>query len=87
MPDQHFPSLTPQAEHLLAVLRRVETWVNRSELARLTEKSALNKWDLVLLIKLVEADLIESRQISHHGPIGYEWQYRVVRKELSEQAP
>lgn len=78
--------MTPQTEHLLAVLQRAGKWVNRTELARLAEKSALNKWDLVLLSKLIEARLIESRQIPHHGPIGYEWQYRVVGKDVLEQS-
>ena len=84
MSQQDSTSLTPQAEHLLDVLRRVEKWVNRSEIARLTKKSALNKWDLVLLTKLVEAGLIESRQIPHHGPIGYEWQYRATQSKSRE---
>jgi hypothetical protein len=39
-------------------------------------KNALNKWDIVLLGKLADAGLIETQQVPHHGPIGYEWQYR-----------
>jgi hypothetical protein len=68
--------LTPQAQQILDLLREVEDWINRSRLAKLAGKSALNKWDLVLLDRLVEAGLVEARQIPRHGPIGYEWQYR-----------
>jgi hypothetical protein len=64
---------------LLEALREANDWINRSELARRTEKSALNKWDMVLLGKLADARLIETRQIPRHGPIGYEWQYRAVQ--------
>ena len=70
--------LTPQGEQLLDLLREAEEWTNRSGLARLAGKSALNKWDVVLLSRLAEANLIEMRQIPRHGPIGYEWQYRAV---------
>lgn len=87
MPEQDSPSLTPQAQNLLEALRRAGKWVKRTEIARLAQKSALNKWDLVLLSKLVEANLVESRQIPHHGPIGYEWQYRAAGIEASEQEP
>jgi predicted transcriptional regulator len=80
MSDQkHDPNLTPQAVLLLEALREANDWINRSELARRTEKSALNKWDMVLLGKLADAGLIETRQIPRHGPIGYEWQYRAVQ--------
>ena len=72
------PNLTPQAQLLLKTLREANDWINRSEIARRTEKSALNKWDLVLLGKLADARLIETRQIPRHGPIGYEWQYRAL---------
>ena len=41
------------------------------------------KWDIVLLGKLADAGLIETRQIPHHGPIGYEWQYRAVSIDQS----
>ena len=79
MSDQkHDPNLTPQAAVLLEALREANDWINRSELARRTEKSALNKWDLVLLDKLADARLIETRKIPRHGPIGYEWQYRAL---------
>lgn len=76
---KHESSLTPQAALLLEALRETNDWMNRSELARRTEKSALNKWDMVLLGKLADAGLIETRQIPRHGPIGYEWQYRAVQ--------
>lgn len=85
MTEQDSSTLTPQAQHLLDVLRAAGRWVNRTELAKLAGKSALNKWDIVLLTKLVEATLIESCQIPHHGPIGYEWQYRAVNLEKAEQ--
>lgn len=76
---KHVPNLTPQAALLLEALREADDWINRSELARRTNKSALNKWDMVLLDKLAEGGLIETRQIPRHGPIGYEWQYRAVQ--------
>ncbi len=72
------PNLTPQAQLLLKTLREAKGWINRSEIARRTGKSALNKWDLVLLGKLADARLIETRQIPRHGAIGYEWQYRAL---------
>lgn len=81
MVNSNSPSLTPQAQHLLDVLRAAEGWVNRTELARLAQKTALNKWDFVLLEKLTEAELIERRQVPRHGPIGYEWQYRAIDPE------
>jgi hypothetical protein len=76
--QRHDPNLTPQAELLLKALHEAATWINRSELARRTAKSALNKWDFVLLDKLADARLIETRKIPRHGPIGYEWQYRAL---------
>lgn len=71
-------SLTPQAQQLLDTLREAATWVNRTELAKRVGKTALNKWDVILLAKLVDAGLIETMQIPRHGPIGYEWKYRAV---------
>lgn len=73
------PGLTPHALLLLEALREANHWINRSELARRMGKSALNKWDFVLLDKLADADLMETRQIPRRGPIGYEWKYRAVQ--------
>ncbi len=70
--------LTPQAQQILDALREVGTWVNRTELAKRVNKTALNKWDVILLAKLVDAGLVETMQIPRHGPIGYEWKYRAV---------
>lgn len=70
--------LTPQAQQLLDALRQAEEWINRTELAKRAGKSALNKWDVILLAKLVDAGLIETMQIPRHGPIGYEWKYRAI---------
>lgn len=74
-----FTELTPKGQLLLNALREVGDWINRSTIASLAGKSALNKWDLVLLTRLDEAGLIETQQIPHHGPIGYEWQYRAIQ--------
>lgn len=73
--------LTPQGQQLLNLLRETGDWTNRSGLARLAGKSALNKWDVVLLNRLAKSGLIEMRQIPRHGPIGYEWQYRAVHDD------
>ncbi|GEM_PF-4048517 len=70
--------LTPQAQQLLDALHQAGDWINRTELARRMEKSALNKWDVILLAKLVDSGLIETMQIPRHGPIGYEWKYRAI---------
>jgi len=70
--------LTPMAEKLLDLLQKQDDWINRSDLASLLHKSVLNKWDVVLLSRLAEEDFIEARKVSHHGPIGYEWQYRAI---------
>jgi hypothetical protein len=67
---------TPQAQVILDALKELGDWVNRSALATKLNKNALNKWDIILLGKLADADLIETQQVPHHGPIGYEWQYR-----------
>lgn len=74
--------LTPQGQQILDVLHEVGDWVGRAALATKMKKS-LNKWDIALLSKLTSAGLIESRKIPHHGPIGYEWQYRAVAGEPS----
>lgn len=71
--------LTPQGQMLLDALREAGDWVNRSAIAKMAGKSALNKWDLVLLERLAEMGLIETKQIPRHGPIGYEWRYRAVQ--------
>jgi hypothetical protein len=47
------------------------------------QKNKLNKWDIVLLEKLVEGGLIETRKTPFHGPIGFEWQYRITSVEGS----
>jgi DNA-binding HxlR family transcriptional regulator len=73
--------LTPQGQILLDALREAGDWVNRSAIAKIAGKSALNKWDLVLLERLVEVGLIETKQIPRHGPIGYEWRYRAVQPD------
>ena len=73
--------LTPQAQQLLELMREANDWINRSRLARLSGKTALNKWDLVLLERLVETGLIEAKQIPRHGPIAYEWRYRAVQSD------
>jgi|GEM_PF-3356842 len=78
MVDSPQPQLTPKAQTILDALRQAGGWVNRSDLAALLNKNMLNKWDLVLLGKLADAGLMELRQIPHHGPIGYEWQYRAI---------
>lgn len=73
--------LTPMAQKLLNMLREHDDWINRSSLAWKMQKTALNKWDVVLLNKLAERDYIETRKIRHHGLIGYEWQYRAVQSQ------
>ncbi|MDX2141335.1 MAG: hypothetical protein SF123_24835 [Chloroflexota bacterium] len=70
--------LTPQAQQILDALREAGTWINRTELARRVNKTTLNKWDVILLSKLVDAGLIETMQSPRHGPISYEWKYRAV---------
>lgn len=87
MPNSTSPQipLTPQGQQLLDVLRVEGGWVNRADLAKQIGKKALNKWDLVLLSKLADANLIEVQQVPRHGPIGYEWQYRA--KQLSSAEP
>lgn len=76
-------SPTPKAQAILDVLCEAREWIGRSELAARLHKNALNKWDIVLLGKLADAGLIEMRQIPHHGPIGYEWQYRAILNNQS----
>lgn len=83
MSDESQPKLTPKALALLDVLRQVGGWINRSDLAVHLSKKTLNKWDIVLLGKLEDAGLMEMRQIPHHGPIGYEWQYRAISSNQS----
>ena len=77
--------LTPQAQQILDALREAGTWVNRTELAKRVNKTALNKWDVILLAKLVDAGLIETMQIPRHGPIGYEWKYRAVPPVVEDE--
>lgn len=74
LPDQ----LTPKARAILDVLSQTDGWLKRSALAARLTKTMLNKWDIVLLGKLTDAGLIETRQVPRYGPIGYEWQYRAV---------
>ena len=74
---------TAKAQAILDALIDAGEWIGRSDLAKRLEKKSLNKWDVVLLSKLTEAGLIESQQIPHHGPIGYEWQYRAVLNNQS----
>jgi hypothetical protein len=76
--------LTPRAQQLYDALIQVRGWINRTELAKLTGKSALNKWDLVLLNKLTDTGLIEIKQIPRHGLINYEWQYRALERNEVE---
>lgn len=83
MADSSDYKLTPKAQAILDVLQEVGEWIGRSELAKRLNKNALNKWDIVLLSKLGDAGLIEMRQIPHHGPIGYEWQYRAISNNQS----
>lgn len=78
MADSPKHNLTPKAQELLDALLEADEWVGRSKLATRFNKNVLNKWDLVLLSKLEDAGLIEMRQIPHHGPIGYEWQYHAI---------
>jgi hypothetical protein len=47
------------------------------------QKNKLNKWDVTLLEKLAESGLIETRKTPFHGPIGFEWQYRIAPTEES----
>lgn len=72
--------LTPKAEQLLEALHEANDWINRTALATSINKKSLNKWDVILLAKMDTAGLIETRKIDHHGPIGYEWQYRFVEE-------
>lgn len=73
--------LTPMAQKLLSILQEHDDWINRSSLAQKMQKSALNKWDVVLLNKLTEWDFVEIRKVRHHGPIGYEWQYCAIQSQ------
>jgi len=77
-PSPNLIPLTPQAQQILDALHQAADWINRTELAKRLGKTALNKWDVILLAKLVDAGLIETMQIPRHGPIGYEWRYRAV---------
>lgn len=79
--------LTPRAQQLYDALAKVGNWVNRTELAKLTGKSALNKWDLVLINKLVETGVVEIKQIPRHGLINYEWQYRALKGNADDEIP
>jgi hypothetical protein len=72
--------LTPQGQHLHKLLQEMGDWVNRTDIARRLGKKTLNKWDLVLLDKLAERGLIETRKQPYHGPIGFEWQYRIKKE-------
>jgi hypothetical protein len=84
-PDSN--ELTPKAQIILDALREADDWINRSAIAKRVGKSALNKWDLVLLERLAEDGLIETKQIPRHGPIGYEWRYRAIQLDQdAEQA-
>ena len=74
---------TPKAQEILDALYEAGEWIGRAALAAKLDKNALNKWDIVLLGKLADAGLIETRQIPHHGPIGYEWQYRALSIDQS----
>lgn len=76
-------TLTPHARHILQHLTEIGTWANRGELAKRMQKNKLNKWDVTLLEKLAESGLIETRKTPFHGPIGFEWQYRIVATEES----
>lgn len=78
-PSEYPSPLTPQAQQILEALRQAGDWINRTELAKRIGKTALNKWDVVLLAKLVDAGLIETMQTPRHGPISYEWKYRAVQ--------
>ncbi len=78
-PDSN--ELTPKAQEILDALREANDWINRSAIAKRVGKSALNKWDLVLLERLAEDGMIETKQIPRHGPIGYEWRYRAVQPD------
>jgi hypothetical protein len=77
-PSANPTPLTPQAQQILDALRQAGTWVNRTELAKRVGKTALNKWDVILLAKLVDAGLVETMQTPRPGPISYEWKYRAV---------
>ena len=79
MADEKEFKLTPKAKQLLEALRKADDWTNRTALATAIEKKSLNKWDVILLDKMDTAGLIEIRKIDHHGPIGYEWQYRFAQ--------
>lgn len=80
MAEQKEFKLTPKAKQLLGALCAANEWINRATLAASIEKKSLNKWDVILLDKMDTAGLIEIRKIDHHGPIGYEWQYRFVEE-------
>jgi len=56
---------TPKAQEILDTLIDVGDWIGRSDLANRLNKKVLNKWDIILLSKMTEAGLIESRQIPH----------------------
>ncbi len=77
-PNDPQPTWTPKGQAILEVLTQEKHWINRSELAARLNKPLLNKWDILLLGKLTDAGLIETRKVRHHGPIGYEWPYRAV---------
>ena len=79
--QRHDVRLTPMAQKLLNVLREHDYWINRTDLAVQMHKTALNKWDVVLLNRLAEHGLIKRRKIRHHGPIGYEWQYCAIQSQ------
>ena len=69
--------LTQHARDLLNILRLRGDWVSRGELARATNRNRLTPYDVGLLQRMIDLELIEVRQRKIISPIGIAYDYKV----------
>ena len=74
MPTQ--VELPQQAQRILEVFEKPDTWLKRRDIANRLGKTRLNPSETAILDMLAYMEMIEVETREVHGPIGFEYIYR-----------
>jgi hypothetical protein len=78
-PNFHAPPITDQALKLLEALKsKPGQWFKRKEIALAVGKRRLTPYDIELLQRLCDEELIEIGKRPNPTPIGFEYAYRAL---------
>jgi predicted DNA-binding ArsR family transcriptional regulator len=78
MPSDHLTEHAQKIYHAISAQRN--QWLTRAQIARMIGKNRLTPYDIALLDRLVEEEMIDSQQEQGFSREGYRWVYGVFNK-------